>query len=145
MAVPNSPPASRAYLDLPIPPHLTLDLEEDNESLASLNTDDGQLHLPEKILAQVTSKHGFEWYLVKWQDCSILRSSWEDRNLSDLYPGIFRTWQIEQKNQAKGKSPYFDLEAFNKAVSEVEQAERQRRILRRLKRQITRVISIVAD
>lgn len=121
------------------------DLEDDNESLASLETDDGQDHPPEKILAQLTSKNGFVWYLVKWQDCPVLRSSWEGVSLFTTCPEILDNWQIERKSQAEGKSKALDIAAFNNAVSELETAERQRRILRRLKRKVNRVISIVTD
>ncbi|KAF8855548.1 hypothetical protein BDZ45DRAFT_595426 [Acephala macrosclerotiorum] len=121
------------------------DFEDDNESLASLETDDGQDHPPEKILAQLTSKNGFVWYLVKWRDCPVLRSSWEGEALFRSCPGIFDEWQIERKKQAEGKSKPLDIEAFNKAVLDLETAERQRRILRRLKRKVNRVLSIVTD
>lgn len=121
------------------------DSEDDNESLASLETDDGQDHPPEKILAQFTSKNGSVWYLVKWQDCSILRSSLEGEALFTNCPKIFEQWQIEKKNQAEGKSKPLDLAAFKKAVLDLETAERERRILRRLKRKVTRLLSIVTD
>jgi hypothetical protein len=121
------------------------DSEDDNESLASLETDDGQDHPPEKVLAQLTSKNGFVWYLVKWQDCPILRSSWEGEGLFTSCPEIFEKWQIERKDQAEGKSEPLDIAAFNKAVLELEKAERKKRILRRLKRKVNRVLSIVTD
>lgn len=121
------------------------DSGDDNESLASLETDDGQDHPPEKILAQLTSKNGFVWYLVKWQDCPVLRSSWEGKEIVTDCPELFETWQIEKKNQAEGKSQPLDIAAFNKAVLELETAERKKRILRRLKRKVTRVLSIVSD
>ncbi|KAE8444674.1 hypothetical protein EG329_014331 [Mollisiaceae sp. DMI_Dod_QoI] len=119
------------------------DFEDDNESLASLETDDGEDHPPEKILAQLTSKNGFVWYLVKWRDCPVLRSSWEGEGLFTSCPEIFEQWQIERKRQAEGKSKPLDIAAFNGAVLELETAERQRRILRRLKRKVNRVLSIV--
>lgn len=121
------------------------DFEDDNESLASLETDDGQDHSPEKILAQTTSKTGFVWYLVKWQDCPVLRSSWEGEELFAGCPKVLDEWQIERKSQAEGKSEPLDIAAFNKAVLEVETAERKKRILRRLKRKVNRVLSIVSD
>lgn len=118
--------------------------DEDNESLASLETDDGQDHPPEKILAQYSKPgQGIVWFLVKWQDCPLLRSSWEDRGLFTGYPWILEAWQVELQQQAEGKSNPFDIHAFDRAVLEVEKAERQRRKLRRLKRRINRVLSIV--
>lgn len=121
------------------------DLEDDNESLASLETDDGQDHPPEKILAQLESKNGFVWYLVKWQDCPVLRSSWEGRGTFKDYQEILDNWQTELQRQAEGESQPLDIKAFNQAVLDLERAERQRRILRRLKRKVTRVLSIVTD
>lgn len=121
------------------------DVEDDNESLASLETDDGQDHPPQKILAQLTSKNGFVWYLIKWRDCPVLRSSWEGEAFFTSCPEIFDEWQTERKRQAEGKSKPLDIGAFNKAVLDLETAERQRRILRRLKRKVNRVLSIVTD
>ncbi|KAH7354789.1 hypothetical protein BKA65DRAFT_394505 [Rhexocercosporidium sp. MPI-PUGE-AT-0058] len=142
MAATNPPPAYFEYLEDPGDDH---DIEEDNESLASLETDDGQDHPPEKVLAQFTSKTGFIWYLVKWQDCPILRSSWEGKELFDDCPWVLDSWQIELQSQAEGKSKALDIHAFNQAVLDVEIAERQRRTLRRLKRKVNRVLSIVTD
>lgn len=142
MASTIPPPAFVEYLE----DESDVDLEEDNESLASLETDDGQDHPPEKILAQYTSKTGFGiWYLVKWQDCPVLRSSWEGRELFNDCPWVLDTWQIELQNQAEGKSKPLDIHSFNRAVLAVEVAERQRRTLRRLKRKVNRVLSIVSD
>ena len=123
--------------------HSDLDLD-DEESIASLETDDGQEHPPEKILAELVSKNGFTWYLVKWKDCPALRSSWEGLDLCQNHPWMLDNWLIEKQKQAEGKSKPFDTAAFNKAVLDVEVAERQRRILRRLKRRVNRVISIIA-
>ncbi len=119
------------------------DLEDDNESLASLETDDGQDHPPEKILAEITSKNGFVWYLVKWQDCPILRSSWESVAL-DSFPWILEEWEREKQRQREGKSKPLDIADFNKRVLDVEVAERQRRIVRRLKRKVKRLLDIAA-
>ncbi|PBP26242.1 Nucleotide exchange factor SIL1 [Diplocarpon rosae] len=125
MASTNPSPALVEYLEE--------QSDGDNESLASLETDDGQDHPPEKILAQFTSRAGpigLIWYLVKWQDCPILRSSWEARESFNDCPWILDSWQIELQNQAEGKSTPFDINAFNQAVLDVEVAERRRRTLR---------------
>lgn len=119
------------------------DLDDDEESIASLETDDGVDHAPEKILAQITSKNGFNWYLVKWESCPVLRSSWEGQELFANYPWIVAAWQVEKQKQLEGKSKPLDIAAFEKAVLNVELAERQRRVLRRLKRKVNRVLSIV--
>ena len=119
------------------------DLQDDDESLASLETDDGVEHDPEKVLAELTAKNGNIWFLVKWQDCPVLRSSWEGKESLDSCPWIWDAWLIEKQRQAEGKSKPLDIGAFNKAVLDLEVAESQRRTLRRLKRKINRVLSIV--
>jgi hypothetical protein len=116
----------------------------DADSIASNETDDGVFHLPERILAELHSKNGFVWYLVKWRDCPVIRSSWEGDISWEKYPGIFDDWEVEKRRQERGESKPLDITAFNNAVLRVEVAERQRRILRRLKRRVNRVISIVS-
>jgi hypothetical protein len=120
------------------------DSGNDEESLASLETDDGQDHLPERILAQLEGKNGFTWYLVKWHDCPVIRSSWESADLFEIYPWILETWFKEYKLQEAGKSPRLDLIAFDKAVEKEEVARSDRRVLRRLRRKLKRVLSIIA-
>jgi hypothetical protein len=119
------------------------DLQDDNESLASLETDDGEDHPPEKIIAEIEAKNGNIWYLVKWKDCPVLRSSWEGRELFNDCPEIWDAWLIEKQKQADGKSKPIDIAAFNKAVLDLEVAESQRRTLRRLRRKAKRVLSSV--
>lgn len=123
------------------------DLQEefsDDESLASLETDDGQDHPPERILAQVTGKNNFIWYLVKWQDCPVIRSSWEGKELFSSCPWVLDAWFVEQQRQAEGLSKPLDKRAFDKAVFDAEVATQRRRVLRRFKRRFNRVLSIVA-
>jgi hypothetical protein len=117
----------------------------DADSLASIETDDGQDHLPEKILAEFEAKEGQIWYLVSWTGCPVLRSSWEGYDIFKEYPHLFEAWALEKKSQSEGESQPFDIAAFNKAVFRLEEAERERRRLRRLKRKIQRVLSIVSD
>lgn len=121
-----------------------LEDSSDAESIASLETDDGQDHPPERILAQVVGKNNIIWYLVKWQDCPVLRSSWEGRDLFFSCPGVFDTWLIEQQRQVDGLSKPLDLKAYHQAVADAEIAAQRRRVLRRLKRRLSRVLSIVA-
>ena len=116
----------------------------DEESLASLDTDDGQDHPLERILAQVKGKNNFIWYLVKWQDCPVIRSSWEGRELFSNCPWVLDAWFVEQQRQAEGLSKPLDLRAFNKAVFDAEAAAQRRRVLRRLKRRFNRILSIIA-
>lgn len=120
------------------------DQSDDDESLASLETDDGQDHPPEKVLAQITGKNGFHWYLVKWQDCPVIRSSWEGEGLFRNHPGVLEAWEVERKRQVEGLSKPLDLAAFDQAVVDAELAHSQRRVLRRLRRKFNRVLSIVA-
>lgn len=117
----------------------------DADSIASIETDDGVDHPPEKILAQFVSKDGLVWFLVKWQDCPLLRSSWEGSSIFESRPKLLEEWLVEKQKQEEGKSKPLDLIAFDNAVLNVEVAERQRRTLRRLKRRVNRVISQVAS
>ena len=118
----------------------------DSESLNSLLTDDGQDHPPEKILARAEPS----WYLVKWKDCSVLRSSWEGVGtiwnfVENGHPALWDDWHQEVERQEKGLSKPFDIQAFDAAVEEIEKLERQRRVLRRLKKKINRVLYILTD
>lgn len=117
---------------------------DDEESVASLDTDDGEDHQPESILAQVSIKNGTIWYLVKWVDCPLLRSSWEGQELAVSHPSIVEAWLVERQKQLDGTSKPFDIPAFERRVLDVELAERRRRVLRRLKRKVNRVLSIVS-
>ncbi|EPE36582.1 Chromo [Glarea lozoyensis ATCC 20868] len=117
---------------------------DDEESLASLETDDGQDHAPKRILTQIKDKNHFIWYLVKWEDCPVIRSSWESADLFESCPQILETWSKEYELQQEGKSTPFDLVAFDKAVHEAEVARSDRRVLRRFRRNLQRVLSIVA-
>jgi hypothetical protein len=118
---------------------------DDRESLASIETDDGQDHPPEKIIAEVTSnQNGFTWYLVQWKDCPVIRSSWEGGETFNSCKWLLEDWAKEKEKQERGESTPLDIAAFNKKVLEVELAERQRRVLRRLKRSVHRVLSIVS-
>jgi hypothetical protein len=116
---------------------------DDAESLASNETDDGQRHPPEKILAELHSTNGFWYYLVKWKGCPVIRSSWEIRINPRTFPPLFADWEAEKQKQERGESKPLDLIAFTTAVVQVEEAERHRRTLRRLKRKINRVLQII--
>lgn len=139
----GNPPEFLEYLGADVFQEFSSD-DDSAASIASLETDDGQDHPPERILAQVKAKNDFIWYLVKWQDCPVLRSSWEGRELFSDCPWILDAWFVEQQRQVEGLSKPLDLRAFNKAVFNAEAASQRRRILRRLKRRFNRVLSIVA-
>lgn len=121
--------------------YLSSSSDEDDD--VSLATDDGQEHPPEKILAEYPGKLGFIWYLVKWKDCPVLRSSWEAESIFRYKYWLYTDWTEEKNRQRKGESKAFDIEEFNTRVLEVEEKERQKRRLRRLKRKIERVVEIV--
>jgi hypothetical protein len=122
----------------------SFDETSDTESLASLETDDGEDHTPERILAQFQRPNDRVWYLIKWQDCPVIRSSWESKEIIASCPWLLDAWFIEKQRQAEGSSKPLDIHAFNKAVFDAEVAAQQRRVLRRLKRRFNRVLSIVA-
>lgn len=109
----------------------------------SLETDDGEDHLPEKIIAEFESTPGVIWYLVKWENCPLLRSSWEGPGAIHGYLNLSKNWEIEKQRQKEGTTKPLDISAFNKAVERVEEAERAKRQLRRLKHKFNRVLWIV--
>lgn len=115
------------------------------ESLASLETDDGEDHPPEKIIADETDQTGQVWYLVKWKDCNILRSSWEGSNFCTNHPKVFKKWLVEKERILRGDIKALDLKQFKERVSELENQERQRRRLRRFKRRMQSLIDFEAD
>ncbi|PQE07061.1 nucleotide exchange factor SIL1 protein [Rutstroemia sp. NJR-2017a BBW] len=93
--------------------------EEDSdsdESLASLESD-SEVHPPEKILFESPARNQHIWYLVKWKDCPLLRSSWEGKDCFEEHPGILEAWVIEKERQKEGKSKPFDVDAFKKACN----------------------------
>lgn len=127
--------------------NLPADRDDDSDSVASNDTDDGQIHLPEKILARQDLKHNNQdtsWYLVKWENCPNLRSSWETGDLFKTYPKLLEDWEVEQQKRATGESK-FDLEAFNKAVANLDALYTQRRQLRRLKKDVSRLLTLTKD
>ena len=118
--------------------------DDDMDSIASLESDDGEFHPVECILTEIRDRHRI-WYLVKWENCPLVRSSWE-KSTSDTFtdrPDLINTWKALKKRQDEGKSKPFDLRTFERAYREVEKLERQRRILRRLKRHVKGHIAVV--
>lgn len=116
--------------------------EDDAESLASLDSDDANISTIECIIAEFKGKHNHTWYLVKWIDCPAIRSSWE---CSSLFTDsrLLDEWQLEKKRQAEGKSQPLDIAKFHQAVLDLELAEKQKRTLRRLKRQATSILNAI--
>jgi len=62
--------------------------DSDTESIISLITDDGEDHLPERIVAEYTRIGSLTWYLVKWENCPLLRSSWENIESVQIYTTV---------------------------------------------------------
>lgn len=126
--------------------NLESELEDSDsaESLASLESDSEE-RPPEKILTEIVGKNNRIWYLVKWKDCPLLRSSWEGEACFENYPWILNQWLVIKQAQKEGKIQPFDLQAFDQACKDLELAERQRRILRRFRRKAKRLLSTVAD
>ncbi|KAF5876161.1 putative nucleotide exchange factor sil1 protein [Botrytis fragariae] len=114
------------------------------ESLASLESDTEE-RPPERILTEIVGKNNHIWYLVKWKDCPLLRSSWEGEACFENYPWVFDQWLVNKQGQKEGKIQPFDLHAFDQACKDLDLAERQRRILRRFRRKAKRLLSVVAD
>lgn len=117
----------------------------DARSLYSLDTDDGQDHLPEKILTEYIHDNGNIWYLIKWDDCEILRSSWEGRDIVEKYPYLSEAYRIVKDKEKSGQVQPFNISAFNNALFWLEESERQKRVMRRLKHKIQRVLAVVSD
>lgn len=115
---------------------------EDTESLASAE-EDQQDHPPEAVLSEFVGKNGLIWYLIKWQDSPFLQSSWESTTIFDDCPALLEKWKEEKQRQFEGKSKPLDVKAFNEAVADVETAQRQRRILRRLRRRIKNILNVI--
>lgn len=115
------------------------------ESQASLESDLEEDSTPEKILTEIVGLNNRIWYLVKWKDCPLLRSSWEGETCFENCPWVFDQWLIEKQSQKEGKTRPFDVKGFNQACKELELAERERRNLRRFRRKVKQILSIVAD
>jgi len=119
----------------------------DAESLASLQTEDNITYdRPEAILAEA-HLHDRVWYLIKWENCPFIRSSWEIKGSLGLdeetHKGVFEAWEREKVLQLSGQKPPFDAEAFVRAVDKSEKLDKARRNLRRWKRQLKGVLSAV--
>lgn len=124
------------------------DEECDAESLASLeNEEENQSAFvtePEKILAEHHS-YRHTWYLVKWENCPLVQSSWEiDTNLTKSeYKNLLDAWREEKVLQNQGQKDPFDLQAFTRLVDDTKKLEQGRRNLRRWKRQVKGIIAAI--
>lgn len=131
-----------------LPVHLNplLDSEsDDTDSTTSFEISEILEIPPEKILTEQADRKGQTWCLVKWENCSILRSSWERTDAFSESSRLVEAWRLEKERQKAGESQPFDVEAFYTAVKRLQEAKRERIRLGRLKRKIQRVLSIVSD
>jgi hypothetical protein len=111
----------------------------------SSSSEDGEYpHSPERILAEHIDIKNKTWFLVKWKDCPVIRSSWERPSLFLRIKrvAIINEWLLEKQRQSQGLSTPFDLTTFDSLVLKAEALERGRRRLRRLKNRIEKNIEI---
>lgn len=118
--------------------------DDDIDSLASAESEDVEYPV-ERILAEFVGKNGHVWFLVKWLHCPLIRSSWECGAIFFDIPWVLDEWKVEKQRQAEGKSQPLDIAAFNKAVLDVEVAERHRRRLRSFRKQAQNILKVVID
>jgi hypothetical protein len=118
--------------------------DDDTDSLASAESENVEYPV-ERILAEFVGKNGHVWFLVKWLHCPLVRSSWECGAIFFEIPWVLDEWKVEKQRQAEGKSQPFDIAAFNKAVLDVEVAERQQRRLRSFRKQAQNILKAVTD
>lgn len=121
--------------------------DEDLEDLAILhNEDDHDLDYPEfreKILGEYYFS-GTDWYLIKWGNSPIIQSSWQNKTFIDEnYKKLVQDWKEQKLLIAQGKRSTFDVLAFTKAASEVDDLEKGIRNLRRWKRQVKGVLEAI--
>ncbi|TAQ83349.1 hypothetical protein B7494_g8327 [Chlorociboria aeruginascens] len=100
-----------------------------DESDDSLEEDLDFEYPPEKIIAEFT-KNKQTWYLVKWEGCPVLRSSWEGIEIFNGYEGLLREWEVEKQKQKEGKSTPLDIPTFNKEVTELFQPSKDFQIIK---------------
>jgi hypothetical protein len=120
------------------------EVDDDTDSQASTESEDVEYPV-ERIIAEFTGKNGHVWFLVKWLNCPLVRSSWECGAIFFDIPWVLDEWKIEKQKQAEGKSQPLDILAFNKAVLEVDIAERQRRRLRSFRKQAQSILKAVTE
>jgi hypothetical protein len=120
------------------------EVDEESDSEQSDVSEDVDFPV-ERIIAEFVGKNNHVWYLVKWLDCPLVRSSWECGALFRDTPWILDEWKAEKQRQAEGKSKPLDIAAFNKAVLDVEVAERQRRRLRSFRKQAEGIINAISQ
>lgn len=129
------------------------DGESDTESVADLHEPylaDEESFAAEKILAERRGGGGYVTrqiqYLIKWKNFPVIRSTWESREaVLDYhnYSALSRAYSEAKIQQEKGQIPFFDVDAFTRAVKELEDLEKGRRNIRRWKRQLQGVLQAI--
>lgn len=129
-----------------IPDFDYFEVDDDSDSQNSTESEDVDVGYPvERIIAEFVGKNGHVWFLVKWQNCPLVRSSWECGAIFFNIPWVLDEWKVEKQKQAEGKSQPLDIAAFNKAVLDVEVAERQRRRLRSFRKQAQSILNAITQ
>lgn len=110
--------------------------DDDTDSIISLEEQEYPI---EKIIAEITCKNKHTWYLVKWHNSPLHRSSWEcDTSIPQW---VLDEWSNEKQRQAEGKSKPVDLKAFENHVKQVEEAQKSIRRLKHFKKQAEKLVS----
>ncbi len=119
------------------------EVDDDSDSQDSAEESEDVDYPVERIIAEFTCRNGHLWYLVKWKNCPLVRSSWECKALFKEIPWVLDEWKVEKQKQLEGKSDPLDLVAFNRACLELEVAQRQRRRLRSFRKQAQTILEAV--
>lgn len=126
------------------------DDDSDTESVASAAAAiDDEPEIVECILAQGWSSDiSDDIYLTKWKGCPITNSSWETLGSLLSYhvaPRILSAWQEENRLQREGRHKPFDVVKWVEHCVAIETAERRKRTLRRLRRELQAVVTRLKD
>lgn len=112
---------------------------------------------PEKILCESDQEFPVKGrlFLVKWKDCSILRSSWEWENVPynqvDQPLGLFLQlghpirdeWEKIKEKQARGEEERFDVVKWRANCEEEDSLRSRRRVLRRWRRKLVEIEQVM--
>jgi hypothetical protein len=107
----------------------------DLESTEASEADEGKDYVVECILAEDKDVEGKMFYLLKWEDYPLLRSTWEPaENIKDQ--STFDEWESQKERIEKGLAKPFDVVRFREELDEEEEAKvlRQKRRERKRKR-----------
>lgn len=124
------------------------DDESTSQSLAELqeDADTDEPFAVERILAE-RQRQGQVEYLIKWENFPLLRSTWEFQEalvgIGLISKSLIDLWKIEKFQQKQGTKAPFDVDAFHRALKEIQELEKGRRNLRRWKRQLKGVVQAI--